>query len=255
MSLQLPPLPSVKWARDPITRAARLSSEVPRVPWDVFERDLRWEQGEHFGLIGATGKGKTTTLMNLLLLHPYVVVFATKPKDDTMDKLVQVNRLQKMTHWRNLNPRDVPRRAIWPKRAKLKDLIPVQKEVFEEAFENIYMQGGWTLGLDELWWYSNVLGLGMQVRILLTQARSLGVSVIAATQRPKDVPTEIYSQSTHLMFWRENDDLNLKRLTEINSRDSALIREVVQNLEENQLLYINTRTGKMLRTHVPFGRR
>lgn len=254
-AFQLPPLPSVKW-NDPDQKWARLSSDAPRMPWDAFlRREFVWRQGEHVGLIGATGRGKTTMLMELLPLHPYVVVFATKRKDETMDRLISGNGqrggYQRYEYWRRLDPRNVPRRVIWPKASAIKDMKSVQQEVFEDAFEHIYQEGGWTVAIDELWWYTNILDLGLHIRVLLLQGRSNNISMIMSTQRPAFVPTEIYSQSTHLMLWGDNDRRNLDRLGEINSRDSALVREIVRELEDNQVLYINTRTGRMVRTHVP----
>lgn len=252
--LTLPPLPSVRWDT-PDAKHARLSQDAPRVPWDKFiTKTFEWRQGEHVSLIGATGRGKTTMLMELLPLHPFVAVFATKIKDPTMDKLIAGRNgaaYQRMERWRRLDPYNVPRRVIWPSRTTIKELQTVQQDVFEDAFENIYAEGGWTVAIDELWWYTNILSLGMHIRVLLLQGRSADISMIMSTQKPAFVPTEIYSQSTHLLLWGDNDKRNLDRLGEINARDSSLVRAIVRELEENQVLYINTRTGKMARTHVP----
>lgn len=246
------PLPPVdaQWNRTAESRWARLSADAPRIPWDVFiTRELQWRQGEHFALIGPTGQGKTTMLLNLLPIHPYVTVFGTKPKDDTMDRLVKSGYL-KMKHWRSLDARNVPRRVLWPNARRLNS-VAHQKAVFADAFDRIYREGNWTVAIDELWYFTNILGLEQDVKLYLLQARSIGISLFAATQRPANVPLEVYDQSTHLMFWRENDRRNLDRLSEINSRDAALVREIVRNLDDYQVLYVNTRTGKMLRTRVP----
>lgn len=235
----------------PEAQWARLSTEAPRVPWDVFVRqELRWEQSEHFALIGPTGQGKTTMLMNLLPIHHYVTVFATKPADASMDRLIKNNGYLKMSRWRSLDPRNVPRRVLWPNARRLNS-VAKQKEVFTDAFDRIYREGAWTVAIDELWYVVNMLGLETFVKLYLLQARSLGISLLIATQRPANVPLEVYDQSTHLMFWRDNDRRNLDRLSDINSKDSALVREIVRNLDQFQVLYINTRTGKMIRTHAP----
>lgn len=246
LSFPLPPIPNMA----PEFKWARLSTDAPRIPWDVFVRsELIWRQGEHFALIGPTGQGKTTMLLNLLPLHQFVTVFGTKPADDTMDRLVKSGYM-KMRHWRALSARDVPRRVVWPNARRLNS-VAHQKEVFSDAFERIYREGAWTVVIDELWYFTNILNLEQYVKLYLLQARSLGISLFAATQRPANVPLEVYDQSTHLMFWRDNDRRNLDRLSEINSRDAALVREIVRNLDNYQVLYVNTRTGKMLRTRVP----
>lgn len=231
-------------------KQARMSNEAPRVPWDVFLRDkFKWLQGEHIGLIGPTGQGKTTLLHHLLPLHPYVVVFATKPRDKSMTELVR-SGYYPIKRWQMLDPKDYPRRVLWPDAGNLNS-VGNQKVVFHDAFERIYREGGWTVAIDELWYMNNVLKLEMDVKLYLLQARALGISLLAATQRPAWVPLEIYDQSTHLFFWRDNDETNLRRLSGISFRSADLIRSVVADLERFQVLYINTRTGEMYRTRSP----
>src|SRR3954469_22140499 len=71
-------------------RFAGFTTHAPRIPWDVFITNVfHWKNGQHIGLIGPTGLGKTTLMTNLLPLKPYVVVFATKPRDETMHALIR----------------------------------------------------------------------------------------------------------------------------------------------------------------------
>lgn len=246
-----PALPRVRWAEGAETqRLARLATEAPRIPWDVFVRDvLRWEPGEHFGLIGPTGLGKTTMLLNLLPYHPYVVVFATKPRDATMERLINTGYIR-LTRWKSIDADEYPRRVLWPDASKL-DSREVQRDVFRDAFERIYREGGWTVALDETWYMDNVLHLENEIKTYLLQARSLGISLVTATQRPAWVPREIYTSCTHLMFWRVNDETDLRSLSGIGWRSGDLIRDAVANLDLYQSLYINTRTGFMCRTRCP----
>lgn len=229
---------------------ARIAVEAPRIPWSVFvHREMRWRPGEHVGLIGPTGQGKTTMLLNLLPMHPFITVFATKPRDETMEGLISTGYV-KLDRWRSLDPEEYPRRILWPDASTL-DSTERQKSVFHDAFERIYREGGWTVALDETWYLANVLKLGGDIKLYLLQARALGISLVSATQRPAMIPVEVYDQSTHLMFWRDNDETNLKRLAGISWRSSNLIRSIIANLDEHQVLYVNTRTGRMLRTRCP----
>lgn len=236
---------------DATRRMARLATEAPRVPWDVFiTRILQWRSGEHFALIGPTGQGKTTMLHNLLPLHPFVTIFATKPRDDSMDALAR-SGYKVFRKWpQGLDPHDVPRRIIWPDARKM-DSETEMRAVFHDAFARIYREGSWTLALDEMRYISENLRLEADVKTFLMQARSLGISMLNATQRPAFVPLEVYDQSTHLMFWRDNDETNLRRLSGISYRSADLIREIVSDLERFQVLYINTRDGRMVRTRCP----
>ncbi len=228
---------------------ARIATEAPRVPWSRFISELSWKPGQHFGLIGPTGQGKTTMITNLLPLKPFVAVFATKPQDETMEDLISRGYLR-MPQWESLPARKYPRRVIWPDATSI-DSKALQAEVFHDAFGKIFREGGWTTVLDETWYIDNVLKLGQDIRMFLLQARSLGISLVCATQRPASIPVEVYDQSTHLMFWRDNDEANLKRLSGISWRSSDLIRTIISNLDEFQVLYVNTRTGYMCRTKAP----
>jgi energy-coupling factor transporter ATP-binding protein EcfA2 len=231
-------------------KLARMSREAPRVPWDEFmHTHFRWRQGEHIGLIGPTGQGKTTLLTQLLPLHPYVVVFATKPKDESMQRLIRTGYYP-IQRWQSLDPQKFPRRVLWPDASALNSDTH-QSNVFHDAFAKIYREGGWTVAIDELWYVINILKLDRDVKTYLLQARALGISLLVATQRPAWVPLEVYDQSTHLFFWRDNDENNLRRLSGISFRSADLIRSVVSNLEQFQVLYVNTRTGEMLRTRSP----
>jgi energy-coupling factor transporter ATP-binding protein EcfA2 len=231
-------------------RQAKLSTDAPRVPWDVFlSEKFRWRQGEHVALIGPTGQGKTTLQTSLLPLHPYVVVFATKPKDESMQRLIRTGYYP-IKRWQQMDPGTYPRRVLWPDAGQLES-VANQKVVFHDAFGKIYREGGWTIAIDELWYICNMLKLELDVKLYLLQARALGISMLAATQRPAWVPVEVYDQSTHLFFWRDNDENNLKRISGISWRSADLIRSVVSGLERFQVLYINTRTGEMYRTRAP----
>lgn len=253
-SFPMPPLPRMYSGGESVgqtIRYARMSTEAPRIPWDEFiTTHFRWNQGEHVGLIGPTGQGKTTLLTQLLPLHPYVVVFATKPKDESMERLIRFGGYEPIREWRSMDPQKFPRRVLWPDAFEL-DSVGHQRAVFHNAFSRIYREGGWTVAIDELWYVNNILKLEMDVKTYLLQARALGISLLCATQRPAWVPLEVYDQSTHLFFWRDNDETNLRRLSGISFRSADLIRSVVSDLDRFQVLYINTRTGEMLRTRAP----
>lgn len=232
-------------------RMARMSTEAPRIPWDEFLTDFfKWQQGEHVALIGPTGQGKTNLLTQLLPLHPYVVVFATKPKDESMIKLIGTDDYYPMRHWQSLDPDKFPRRVLWPDAMAL-DSETTQRGILRNAMARIYREGGWTVAIDELWYVNNILGLTREIKTYLLQARALGISLLMATQRPAWVPLEVYDQSSHLFFWRDNDETNLKRLSGISFRSADLIRSIIADLDRYQVLYINTRTGRMCRTRAP----
>jgi hypothetical protein len=176
-------------------------------------------------------------------------VLATTPRDATMDRLLSHGFI-KMDRWRSLDAQQYPLRVVWPDASDTESSTN-QRRVFKHALDSIYREGGWTVGLDELWYLVNELKLGHVIKVYLSQARSLDISLLSGTQRPADIPVMFYDQSTHLMFWRDNDETNLKRIGGISWRSANLVRHLVSNLERFQVLYINTRTGEMMRTRCP----
>lgn len=239
---------------------AWIATNAPRIPWDRFtEQVFRPLPGEHCGIIGATGQGKTHLQNSILRFWPFVAVFGTKNTDVTMDRLLRSGGYERFDKWYQLSALDHPRRVIWPRVRNLKEQTGVQRATFENAIEHIWAEGGrpperpvgWAIAMDELWWFSNKLAMDEYIKVILLQGRSNGISLIAATQRPAWVPVELYSSSTHLFFFAENDSRNLQRIGEINHRDKRGIRHIVSTLEPHQVLYVNTRTGRMVRTRAP----
>lgn len=248
---------------EPLSADARLAlfaDKAPRMPWDRFVQLMfRPQPGEHTGIIGPTGQGKTNLQNHILPMYPFVAAFATKGQDISMDRLIRDGGYVKLDHWYKLSARDVPRRVIWPRTKKVNDLYALQKKVFEGAIDQIFAEGGrpkeapvgWAIAIDELWWFSNMLNMAKYLKTILLQGRSYGISLIGATQRPAWVPVEVYSSSTHLFFFHDTDENNLKRLADINYGNKRLVKELVSNLEQYQVLYVNTRTGMMARTRAP----
>ena len=62
---------------------------------------------------------------------------------------------------------------------------------------------------------------------------------------------EIFDQADHILFFRDNDEANLRRIGGVGWLSSDLIRGHVANLEQFQFLYVNTRSGWMYRSRAP----
>lgn len=229
---------------------------VEVVDWSTFlEHRLDWRQGQHVTLIGPTGSGKTTLTNALLPLRQYVMFFATKPtgKDDTAMALVRrhgyrlVHDVAKLP---NIVTRANGRVVFWPKFTTPAD-VPMQAWQIDAAMRRAFVEGGWTLVVDELSYASDELHLDRMLSQLWRQGRSLDVSLVAGTQRPAHIPLLAYDQATHVFFWRDNDERNLKRISGMNGLNARLIRETVSALPPHHVLYVNTRTGYMAQTVAP----
>ena len=223
----------------------------PVVPWEQFYRQIDWRQGEHVGLIGPTGCGKTTLGFYLLPLRKYVAAIATKPASASIDRFYQENHYKILKKWNGkLSTTEYPHRLLWPQQKTMGD-VQGQYDAIRDALHAIFTQGGWCVYLDELKYVTKKLSLDREVDTLWLQGRELKISLMAGTQRPAWVPLEMYDQSTHLFFWQERDDRNLSRISGISSMDTVIIRKTIINLEPHQFLYLNTRNGQMLRCTAP----
>jgi hypothetical protein len=236
-------MPDTQWE-------ALASVEAPRVPWDVFLQHFDWKQSQHVGVIGPNGQGKTTLMLAIMPLRKYVAFFATKPRDATLEKLT-IQGFVKYEEWPNHESANkTPKRLIWPDAREI-DSEENQRKVFDHAFSSIFREGGWCLVIDEGWYHSEVLKLKQRMRAMWTQARSLGISFVVGTQRPAWVPVEMYDESTHLFIFRLNERAAVQRVSDLGAANVELARYLIRRLETHQCLYINTRTGKMMRTHAP----
>lgn len=252
------PIPRTNWGAESrkVGELARATRECPRIPWDEFiGTRFTWQNedgdGEHVSILGNTGGGKTHLMTLLLPLHPFVTVLATKPGDRAMDHLIEHYGYARLERWQKLDPLAVPRRILWPDVTSL-GADEHQREVFLEALNKIYREKGWTIAVDETLIIANDLNLSRELRQFFTQGRSIGLSVIACTQRPRNVPLELYSQATHLFVFRQSDVADVDRLSDIGGFiDKQLLKRLVVQLEPFQVLYLNTRNGMLCRTKAP----
>lgn len=216
------------------------------VAWSDFRSRMEWQQGEHVTLVGTTGQGKTTLTEHLLLpKRDYVMVLRTKRRDSSLDSFPNFHKAEIPQTWMKRVMVTPP----WPKEAER--LFAAQRTVFKRALNDAYRSGGWCIVADEVRYLTDQLKLKSLMELLWLQGRSLGVSIVASTQRPRHIPLEAYDMATHLFFWRETDKANVARVAEISGGiDTNAIMDRLPHLPQYQFLYVNTRTGEILESKV-----
>jgi len=236
----------------------------PFVPWADFFARWRWHAGEHVTVIGPTGTGKTT-VMRALLPKRYeaggaVCVVGTKTRDKTLAKWCHDDGLTRVKSWpptwpgwwwqRPPGDEWKQRVMLWPKLHNVEDIAAMGPTV-RDAMGAMFTAGNWCIVADELWYFCEEMGLSHELKTFWSQGRSAGLSVVGGTQRPADIPLLAYDSATHLFFFNDSDDNNLKRVGGLGGLPSRQTREIVKALPFHDVLYVNTRKRVMLRTRVP----
>lgn len=224
--------------------------QLQPIRWSEFWQYFDWKQGEHVTAIGSTGQGKTTLCLALLQRREFPTVLACKPRDEVLDDVKKYG-YDITRKWppgrfdgRFYTPQKTPKLCLWPPSEKL-HALGKQRSVFLEYLEDAFQSGGYAIFADEIRYLTADLGLEKEMIRILLQGRSLGLSLVSSTQRPRHVPLEIYSQATHLFLFRESDKQNLQRLSEIGGINSDEVKLIVQKLPQHHFMYINTRDGTM----------
>ena len=242
-------------------RARPPEDSAPELGWDDFLTfALDWRQDQHLAAVGPTGQGKSTTIHGLVdATRSFVAYMATKPRDKTLDAYIAKGGYVRVKDWppargwprRPVPAEDMPRRLVWPDATSL-NAEAEQKRVFEKALAEIYQTGGWCTVWDDFWYLTNILGLELTSKKFLMNARSNDIPFVMGAQRPAgNRLVEIFDQSDHILFFRDNDAANLRRIGGVGWLSSDLIRGHVANLEPFQFLYVNTRSGHMYRSRAP----
>jgi hypothetical protein len=230
---------------------------APFIPWTNFISKWRWNQGEHLIVIAPTGMGKTVMDKRLLQVKEkqgsFICGLVTKPVDDELSEMTR-RKYMRVKDNKNWSRSAYPRLLLWPDAGSFSDLA-IQRRVFIKALEGMWQKGKWVIMLNEIRYLTDQLKLKQEINTLYLQSRSSKVTLTGETQRPRNVPLEAFSQSTHVFFGPCRDDEDLKRISGIGNADPKLVRVVVQGLQRYQFAYVNAVSGEVIVTKTrPFAK-
>lgn len=218
-------------------KAAPRAPEVMSWPQfvELFARHHR--QGEHVSLVGPTGSGKSTLAFALCQIvgsrkskdgrPSRVVILATKPRDDTLLRMVGKGS----PPWKIVKtwpPAYGEEHAIvWPRGGPPSGAAERHAAIFSPLLDIIYHEGGQTVCLDEASYFERTPPAGLGLRGTMeqywTSARSLKLTLIAGTQRPRNVSRSMWSEPAWIMIFRCEDGDDSKRVAEMSgAKDDVL---------------------------------
>lgn len=171
---------------------------------------------------GQTGSGKTRAAEELLKWRKHVVVYDTKG-------LLRWEGFHRVTTLAELvENQKMPKLIYAPIAAELGN-----DDAIEAFFRFCYLRGNCTVYVDEVYGVAMGASLPDSYHALLTRGRELGLSTWSSTQRPKDVPQAIFSESEHFYVFRLQLPQDRRRIREVVS----LSEEALQGLAKHRFYY------------------
>jgi energy-coupling factor transporter ATP-binding protein EcfA2 len=221
--------------------------ELNRRDWleDYFE----YAPGEHVVIIEPTGGGKTTIAYQMLgeVMHRYpdlsVASFMPKPRDPSTVAWAQSLNLRETPVWppaKKLFQAKPAGHVLWPKHCM--DLAPAERreavgKVLRAGLDAQYKRGDSISLVDDAHSAATYMGLNDYIEEILVNGRAGGAAAWLPLQKPSGtvnaggITSYAYSSPTHLLFGKDTDERNLKRLSEIGAGiDPAKIAGIVRNL-------------------------
>jgi len=210
-----------------------------------------WKQGEHVFVSGPTGSGKTTLARQLVERRidrgGHVVVFVAKP---VVDPTI-VREYKGWTRWTRMKKRGVSpndrRILLWPKveGKPASEALPIQREVFAEAFDILSIVGRWTVQVDEGLYNCNpmFLNLAQPLAMGLNIGRSSDLTYITLTQRPSHLPLVCYSSASHAFVGQHREAADLKRIAAMDGINSRQVTNIISGQGRRDFLWLPIAPG------------
>lgn len=268
-SLKAPSLPRLRLAppretgspalagANPIVRGVQLVVP-PFVSQSDFLQQLVLEQGEHVTVVGATQSGKTTLVLAWILpQRETVTVLATKRRDPGLyPKLEAAGYV--LTDDPEIDYEETPKVIFRPglqdvKGQGVKAAKAQQREGFERVLTDAIELGAIAIYGDEIRYVAKDLKLAEELEQLWLQGATELITMIVSTQRPVAIPVVAFESAFHLFLFRTTDERNIERIAEFEAANKPLLKWLLPRLADHEVLYIETRTGRMVRTKVELG--
>lgn len=232
------------------------SIQQPEVlSWDEFENMFASEhvQGEHVAIVGPNGCGKTMLGLRLCKIigarmakdrrPSRVVVLQYKPQDDTLAK--EIPDWPIIKKWPPKYGEE--HCVIWPKAPSASGAARLHRSVFAPVLDRIYVEGGQTVYIPEAAYFERAWPSGLGLSGIMEQfwgtARSLKLTVISDTQRPRMVTLLMWTEPKWLIVYRLRSRDDIKRVADLSGCADE-VWAIVPRLRSHEFLCIERQESK-----------
>lgn len=165
-------------------------------------------------IVGMTGSGKTFFAEKILAWRKHVIVYDLKGE-------IKWKGYAICKSFETLQECEYPKIIFKPPLEFIRD-----KEQVEEFFRWVYDRGNCTLYVDELMTTCFKGQISYWLLAIITRGRELGVSLISSTQRPKQVPVTVFTESENWVVFRLQAYGDAKRIEENFGIDAESIQRL-----------------------------
>lgn len=221
-----------------------------RIPWAQLEPDFLsvWGrpngkiESEHISIVGPTGSGKSKFQAYVLaqrvkLRGSHVMVIATKPADATL-RAMRWPIIRKWPPEYGKHERFI----LWPPNPRNEhEARLIQHMTIREALNSIWQEKANTIvAFDEIAYVEQELKLRMLIERYWREGRSLGITILATTQRPRNVTRYMWSEPSWIVAFRPDDEDEARRVAEIIG-GRRLFTQSLLDLQRHEFILINRR--------------
>lgn len=179
---------------------------------------------------GRTGSGKTTLARAFLRAVPRFVVLDAK---------------------HTFRMRNVPISSEYNRfRARQVVRLPYDAEDWEGVMRRIWRRRRTLLYVDETTLVNEAYGsrLSPQLGRAIRTGRELGIGVWIGSQRPKDIPSAIFTEAEHFFIFQLNWHEDRKKVVSFTNTD---LMDDLERLHGHQFLYYSVLENRWMRAELP----
>lgn len=201
------------------------------IQWEQFQQVFArgFKQGEQVAIVGPNGSGKSVLAFELCVIAGQrtgkdgrpsrVIILGIKPRDDTLAAMVP-RGWPIIKEWPPAYGQE--HCIVWPRGGPPSSAAARHRKVFAPLLDTIYAEGGQTVCLDEEAYFERNQPAGLGLSPMMEQfwmvSRAMKLSLIATTQRPRNVTRAMWSEPAWVIIFHVEDLDDLKRVAELSGR-------------------------------------